>query len=233
MYIDVSFGDGPVVISVPHDGATRVVGALQRAETLRWERECGPDARDVGTWEVADACVKELSELGISASRIASALHRSHMDANRAPGQEPFVDGFEATYHLFHHHLHEAIRRSVAVNGRCLVVDLHSFIASPGPETYDFVLGSDGHRTCPGKSDLFVARVLKERYRVVFSPDSRLGVTGIYRGGWIVRSIAKEWNGQRVDALQIEINRLLYPDVSSSEIASFLARAIHCSLQDI
>ena len=230
MFFTIEQGNCPLIITVPHDGEIKIAGAATRAETQRWERETGFDGRDYGTLEIARACNRTLARHDCTATLLIETLHRAHVDVNRHPICDPYVQMFGDEYRSFHATLQMHIAQTVAQHGTCLLVDLHGYEFSPGPDSYDMVFGSDSHRTCPHGSDRRIAEFLKE-YQVVFSPDRVRNVDSRYRGGWIVRSVARQWSSQRVDAVQIEINTHLRQSAQREEVAYDLAQALHFTLQ--
>jgi len=216
----------PIVISVPHDGTERIPGALIRTEVRRWIEGGGPDPRDEATFAVAEAVRRNLHDLGSSAHVLMTRLHRCHVDVNRSPDQEPFVDGCGAYYLEYHEALARMVASAMQEYDRCLLIDLHGFLRPPGAGEYDIVLGTDEHATAPHGSDRIFAKVCAEEYHTVFSPDPERGVTARYRGGWIVRSVAQRWKHRRVDAIQVELAAHLRLGTPHDRIADTLSQAM-------
>lgn len=230
MFFTVEQGNCPLIITVPHDGHARFSDIPARREVARWERETGFDGRDYGTLQIARECNYALALHDRTATLLIETLHRAHVDVNRDPACDPYIQMFENEYHAFHAALQMHVAQTIERYGRCLLVDLHGYEFSPGPERYDMVVGSDSHGTCPYGSDRRIVAYLKQ-YRVVFSPDRARNVDSRYRGGWIVRSVAQQWSSQCVDAVQIEINAHLRRPTPREEVAYDLAQALLLTLQ--
>jgi hypothetical protein len=205
MYTEVILGNSPILLTVPHDGSVLFPDAVTRSEQLY---------RDENTETLARRCNEELGLSEIHPSILVFHLHRHHVDVNRSLKREPYAPGFEEHYTRFHQALDEAIELSLTKWGRCFHLDLHAFVNSPGPEEYDFVIGSNRHKTCPRETDLRLMVGLSElqheslgrKYRVVFSPDKTKGVDGRYSGGWVSWRTAKEYGHKGLESLQLECN---------------------------
>ncbi|MBI1907823.1 N-formylglutamate amidohydrolase [Candidatus Uhrbacteria bacterium] len=148
---------------------------------------------------------------GLSPAVITQCLHRRFLDVNRPEGHDPYQDARLAKhYRIFHDAVDDAVRTAYQRHGRALLIDLHGFATSPGPERYDLVLGSDSGATCPLASDRVLQAMLDARgWNVAFSPDPARGVSARYRGGWTVRRTARDFRLEQVEACQIEIARHL------------------------
>lgn len=220
MYTHLEAGNSPVILCIPHDGSKRVVGAATRKE----------GKRDLGTLALAMECRRQLRQLGIDPSLQWFGLHRSHVDVNRPPDGNAFAEGFSTAYEEFHLVMAAELQRVVTSQAGCLFIDFHGYVNSPGPDEYDIVIGSDEHRTARHDADQRLAAHLSRHYRTVFSPDPSRNVTGIYRGGWIVRSVAAGWGHEGVDAVQLEFNRHLRQPEVTAVLAMRLAFAIKQTL---
>lgn len=225
MYIHLEPGNSSVLLTVPHDGGIKIPNAATRTETQQWELAGGQDPRDIGTRDLARSCRVELGRFGIVPSLLQFDLHRSHVDVNRSPEREPYADGFRGDYESFHVRLNGEIGRILEQHTRCLLIDIHGYIGSPGPEEYDIVVGSDSHRTCPSGTDHTIAAQLAT-WRVVFSPDPKQRITTRYRGGWIVRKMAAEYGNHGLEAVQLEFNLHMRREPIRTKIASELAEVI-------
>lgn len=225
MHVHLESGQYPIILSVPHDGGIRIVGAATRIETQR-RAERGLGTRDLGTLALARACRRQLSERGVNPSLLWFDLHRSHVDVNRSPDNEPFAEGFQGEYEEFHRALAREIERNLAHASRCLLVDFHGYVRSPGPEQYDIVVGSNCGTTSPRAFDRKIVDDLGTHYRTVFSPDATQNVSAIYRGGWIVRSAADQWSSKGLDAVQLEFNHHMRQSAITESLALRLAEAV-------
>lgn len=204
MLIYTEHGDSPLVLTVPHDGADMMPGAILRQQTAKMDR----DYRDEHTRDIAQQTCHHLRKAGVRPTCIVVPWHRSTLDVNRAPDKEPYADVRCAeAYKQFFATVHHTIARALRAHQRCFLFDIHGFHQSPGPEDYDLVLGTDSHRTCNKSIGLVVRQHFTVAgYRTVFSPEHSAGVSGQYRGGWIVRQSAQVWHTQQCNALQLEIN---------------------------
>lgn len=223
-------GYGPVVVTVPHDGDVRPT-CRQRSEVARWTR----DLRDEYTMQIGFRLADEIADRGQHPTLIAFLAHRAFVDVNRAPADEPFADvRLNPSYEHFHATVDAAVTQALRTHGRCLVIDLHGFRWSPGPETYDVVLGTDSHRTAPMGTDRALHDALAARdWRTVFSPDEARNVDRRYRGGWNVRRIPERFPEERVDAIQVEIHEDIRHDRrpnARNRFAVDLAHGIHQAL---
>ena len=195
-------GSGPLILTVPHDGGLRLPGYAERDETTRWDGE----SRDVDVLPLARVLQDQLHARGIGSVLFWCTAHRSLVDVNREPDNQPYADPrMLSVYNDFFVQLGLAVNQSLYQNHKAIVLDLHGFIRSPGPERYDVVIGSDSHRTTPRKLDLLLQKhIHKEGLMCIQSPDLAKGVSARYRGGWIVRMSAPRWLGL-VEACQIEL----------------------------
>ncbi len=215
MYARITQGTSPFVITVPHDGTIRIKGAPIRRQVEHWIAQYGSDQRDSGTSEWAESCATRLRELGCAPTLIIFDLHRGHVDVNRDPDKEPYaISELEGCYREFHVLLHRIIEEKLQKFGRCLLLDVHSFLKSPGQEL-DFVLGTDEDRTCPRPLSGEIQKLLRcsqhGRYTTEFSPDAERGITKRYKGGYVVRHAADRFSAQIQEgcfgAIQLEICR--------------------------
>jgi N-formylglutamate amidohydrolase len=232
MYHHLAEGDGPVIITVPHDGGVRVPGAEIRRETERWAL-AGYECRDAGTLAIAMKCTELVASRHRAPSLLTFSLHRSHADVNRPPEREPFVDGFACAYDDFHLALDGEIRRILDRHGKCVLVDVHGYSGSADWEPYDVVLGSDGHRTSPDGFDARLAARLVDDARVTFSPNPDAGLNGRFRGGWIVRRSSVKFRVERLEAVQIEFHARMRADDALDRSAKILAAGILHGLQPL
>ncbi len=231
MFVHVVPGDSPIVMTVPHDGWIRFADLPAREQVRRWDSLGGSDPRDERTLPIARGCRAVLRRFGVKPTIIWVSAHRAHVDVNRGPKQQPFMPGFHGTYVAFHRELDAALRRATNRYGRAIHVDLHGFETPPGREGCDVVFGTRSGSTSPDGSDLTVtASLASAGYDTVFSPDTALGVTRRYRGGWTVVRIADDWHNEPVDSMQIELHARLRlaprPSHISRDIASALVGAL-------
>ncbi len=195
-------GSSPIIVTVPHDGGLRLPGFAERDETTRWHGE----SRDTNVLPLAHALQGVLLSRGMGSLLIWCNAHRSLVDVNREPDNQPYVDPrMEPIYNDFFVQLGLAINQSLYKHHTAIVLDLHGYIRSPGPEQYDVVLGSDSHRTTRRQLDFHLQRQFhKVGLACEQSPDRARNVSARYRGGWIVRTTAARWLGL-VEACQIEL----------------------------
>jgi N-formylglutamate amidohydrolase len=234
MFTHLEPGSSPVILTVPHDGGIKIFNAPTRRETQRWEQEGIKDSRDRGTLNLARSCRSELGLFGIVPSVLYTYLHRSHADANRSLQREPYADGFMESYEAFHALLDQEVSTIITRHKFCILLDIHGYVNSPGPEIYDIVFGSDSHRTCPLKTDRRMVDYLKQvgsfnlnrPWRIVFSPDHENRIMSKHRGGWIVRNTARIYGNCGLDSMQLEFNLHMRQEPIRTEIASQLAVAI-------
>lgn len=201
-YIERIHGNGPVVITVPHDGDF-TEDYLPRKQVATWTA----DWRDFGTTPIGYALAALLHDAGLAPSMVVQRLDRKYLDVNRPHGEDPYQDARLAKqFERFHVQVDDAVRQAYVRHGRCFVLDLHGFVEMPGPDVYDLVLGSDSGRTCPLGSDLVMRDMLEAcGYHAVFSPDAQRNIGRRYRGGWTVRRVARDFAAERVEACQLEI----------------------------
>lgn len=238
MFVHTEVGNCGLVITVPHDGDIRISEAPTRCETQRWAQEGGPDPRDEGTMAFALCCRDALMALGFQPTLVWFTIHRSHVDVNRSPRYEPYATGFHEPYEQFHQALDGEIASVVARFKRSLLLDVHGYITSPGPEEYDIVLGTNQHQTCPRGTDVTFATALHacenaalgRSYRVVFSPDHEKHVTSRYRGGWIVRRTSNRWGAFGLESIQIELSKEVRLTHASYEAAQHIASVMRSFL---
>jgi len=231
MHTQTSHGDSPIVLSVPHDGQIVFPEAPIREEAKRWIARNWGEMRDEETLILARHLEHQLEIRGLHATSVSFGLHRSHVDVNREPSDQPFAEGFAEEYETFHRALDLAIELSLTEFGECLLIDVHGFATSPGPEKYDVVLGTDSHKTCRGGLDKRIAthlgnvqsEALGRPYKVVFSPDETQNISARYRGGWDVRRVAEKYSQRKVEAIQMEFNRHIRQEPLMAEVASHLA----------
>jgi N-formylglutamate amidohydrolase len=231
MYTRVSYGNGPIILSVPHDGKIAFPEAAIREEAKLWIARNWGEMRDEETLILARHLERELGTRGVYASTVSFGLHRSHVDVNREPDNEPFAKGFVKEYEMFHRALDLAIELSLTEFGECLLIDVHGFATSPGPEKYDIVLGTDRHKTCRLGLDKTIARhlgnvrseVLGRPYKAVFSPDETQNISARYRGGWITRRVAEKSGQHGLEAIQLEFNTHIRQKPLMAEVANHLA----------
>jgi len=187
-------GWSPLVLSVPHDGATILPGAARRAPTK---------PRDLGTLVLALSLRTELNSLGVGAALIWLDLHRSQVDPNEENQERACVPGLEHEFDAYHEELDRLLENALGHFGSCLLLDLHRCSFPGGP---DIILGSDQHRASPRSLDHILEQTLRPKNSVAFSPDPARGIDRRYRGGWIVRRAAKRFGAQGLDAVQLEFN---------------------------
>lgn len=213
MYTNIIQGRGPLVLSVPHDGATILPGITRRTSTK---------PRDLGTLPLAMSLRHELGCLGEDSTLVWFDLHRSQVDPNETDRARACVPGLEREFDAYHESLDYAVETALTYFGRCLLLDIHRCSLPEGP---DMILGSDQHRASPRSLDLALAQNLRQNFSVAFSPDPARGIDRRYRGGWIVRRAAKQFGTRGLDAVQLELNDALWR-LPQRPLAHHLATAL-------
>ncbi|MSR84969.1 hypothetical protein EXS71_00810 [Candidatus Uhrbacteria bacterium] len=227
--------NSPIVITVPHDGETKVDGAPIRPQVQQWTRDYGGDHRDIGSRACAEACADHLREMGLPPTLIVFDLYRGQVDVNRGPNKEPFIlpdeHGFGQAYENFHEAVSQTISLALEIFDRCLLIDLHSFtVPPPQRKIHDVVLGTNEGETCSLHISEQLCRSLGVRYRTGHSPDREQGISGRYRGGYIVRGTTKRFQMARdtdhFAAIQIEKHQnqtfLDHPEIFGHDLAQSL-----------
>ena len=170
MHTHLIHGHSPIVLSVPHDGATLLLGMPSRSMSK---------PRDLGTLPLAQTPRIALHRLGLDASMIWLDLHRSLVDTNDEIHRRAYVSGLESEFDAYHDLLDQTIEDVLARNDRCFLLDIHRCDFPGGP---DLILGSDEHRTSLRSFDKTLADHLRATCSVAFSPDHALGIDRRYRG---------------------------------------------------
>ena len=214
MHTHLIHGHSPIVLSVPHDGATLLLGMPSRSMSK---------PRDLGTLPLAQTLRIALQSLGLDASMIWLDLHRSLVDTNDEIHRRAYVSGLESEFDAYHDLLDQTIEDVLARNDRCFLLDIHRCDFPGGP---DLILGSDEHRTSLRSFDKTLADHLRATCSVAFSPDHALGIDRRYRGGWIVRRAAKQFGTQGLDAVQLELNEPIWRPDRLHQVPRDLALAV-------
>lgn len=214
MHTNLIHGYSPVVLSVPHDGATILPGMTRRSLSK---------PRDLGTLPLAHALRIKLQRVGLDTSVIWSDLHRSQVDPNDEKRDRACVRGLESEFDAYHDLLDRTIEGVLERHGHCFLIDIHRCDFSEGT---DLILGADEHRTSLRSLDETFFTHLRTTYSVVFSPDPTLGIDRRYRGGWIVRRTAKQFGIQGLDAVQLELNEPIWHSNRLPRVPHDLAVAV-------
>ena len=226
-FVEVSRGDGPVVLAMPHTG-THVSAEV-------WENlnETGRALADTD-WNIHRLYARLLD----TATIVRTTIHRYVIDANRAPdgaslypgqnttglcpvtdfdGQPIYRPGREPTpaeiahrctkYHApYHAALLAELTRVQAIHGIALLFDCHA-IRSRVPFLFDgtlseFNIGTNGGTTCAPAIQTTVQTVCEEAlgYSTVLN--------GRFKGGWTTRHYGQPQNG--VHAIQMELAQSTY-----------------------
>jgi len=218
--VEVSQGDGPVVLGLPHTG-THVPPVIMTALNSRGQGLTDTD------WHIH----RLYDGLLPGATTVRATFHRYVIDANRAPDGESLYPGqnttglvpltdFDgqpiwtrppdqaeiaerlATYHApYHAALQAELERVRARHGVALLYDCHS-IRSQIPFLFDGVLpdfniGTDGGVTCDPRLQ---AVVLDHCTRA--APFTHV-LNGRFKGGWTTRHYGRPTEG--VHAIQMEL----------------------------
>lgn len=223
---ELSIGDAPIVINVPHAGTDLTPGLIDRLRN---------DARDLKDtdWhmaQIAQVC-RQLGATVMAAnySRYVVDLNRSaddvalysgattglvsNIDFDGNPlyleGQNPTPQEIAAHianyWEPYHRVLQKEISRVHAKHGICILLDLHS-IRSEVPRLFDgrlpdLNLGSNGGSTAALNFIDCAEQVLSEsNYSTV--------TDGRFKGGYITRHYGQPSSG--VHALQLEISQRIY-----------------------
>jgi N-formylglutamate deformylase len=218
--VEVTRGDGPVVLGMPHTGTHVPPGILERLTPL------GRTLADTD-WHID----RLYDGLLPGATVVRATFHRYVIDANRPPdgaslypGQnttglvpltdfdgcplwetEPTPDEIEARRRNFHASYHAALAAEVervrALHGVAVLYDCHS-IRSRIPFLFegrlpDFNIGTNEGRSCSPGMEAAVARLCEgaEGYTCV--------VNGRFKGGWTTRHYGRP--AADVHAIQMEL----------------------------
>ncbi|MCB2098107.1 MAG: N-formylglutamate deformylase [Parvularculaceae bacterium] len=247
--VEVTRGEGPVVLGVPHAGTHAPDAVFDRLN------EEGRTLRD------ADWHVDRLYEGLLPGATIVRAnFHRYVIDANRDPSGaslypgmnttelvpttnfdgepiwkiKPDADEIEArraTYHAaYHAALAAEIERVKAAHGVVILYDCHS-IRSRIPHLFDDALpdlniGTNGGATCDPRIERAVAAIAER------SPHSHV-VNGRFKGGWTTRRYGRPETGAH--AIQMELSQALYLSTETPpfDYDSAKAGALRTVLSDI
>ena len=224
---DLQRGDGPLLISCPHDGL-RIPREIARRMT-----PVGRSARDAD-WHVA-RLYDFAHDLG--ATRLAANYARYVVDLNRsadgaalypgqdetglcptssfdheplyAPGEEPDENEIrrriERYWRPYHVQLERELDRIVAQHGFALLWEGHT-IRSRVPRFFegdlpDFNFGTDSGRTCPPE-------IIEQLAALARDAGYSVAVNGRFRGGYITRAYARP--DRRIHSIQLELSQRTY-----------------------
>ena len=226
-FVQVSQGDGPVVLAMPHTGA--------RVPTDVWDNlnDNGRALSDTD-WNINRLYAGLLD----SATTVRTSIHRYVIDANRAPdgaslypgqnttglcpttdfdGQPIYRSGREpapaeiaqrcSLYHAPYHAVLKAeIARVQAIHSVVVLLDCHS-IRSRIPYLFDgtlsvFNIGTDGGATCSPAIQSAVQTVCEA------APGYSSVLNGRFKGGWTTRHYGHPMHN--VHAIQLELAQSTY-----------------------
>ena len=227
--IEVTHGDSPLVLGLPHTGTDVPEDIWQRLNPI------GQALADTD-WHIHDLYDGLLD--GVSTVR--TPIHRYVIDVNRAPdgvslypgqnttglcpltdfdghpiylpGQEPDAAEIARRREMYHAPYHAALQAEITrvrdQHGAAILYDCHS-IRPVIPYLFngklpDFNIGTNGGRTCGQAVQNAVENICgaARGYSTV--------VNGRFKGGWTTRHYGNPAAG--VHAIQIEVNRSLYMD---------------------
>lgn len=228
--VEVTRGDLPIVLGIPHAGTWLPDTAAARLN------ETGRELADTD-WHID----RLYGDLLPGATLVRATFHRYVIDANRDPsgvslypgqnttGLVPLTDfdgrpiwtsepdeaevarRREAYHRPYHAALEAEIARVKARHGVAVLYDCHS-IRSHIPFLFegrlpDFNIGTDGGRTCAPEIEALAQRICGEAegYTSVLN--------GRFRGGWTTRHYGRPGDG--VHAIQMEIAQSTYMDESA------------------
>lgn len=227
-WLEVTRGDAPLVIAMPHTG-TETPAEAASGFTSHWHA-----TRDADWW--IDRLYAFAGELDVTLVR--TAISRSVIDVNRDPSGASLYPGMATTelcpttdfdgaplykgpgptedeialrrgrwFEPYHAALAAELDRLMARHGRVVLYDAHS-IRSRIPRLFDgelpqFNIGANGGATCDPALTGAVAAVCAG------SGHSRV-VDGRFRGGWTTRHYGDPVNG--VHAIQMELAMRGYMD---------------------
>jgi formiminoglutamase len=218
--VEVTRGDGPVVLGMPHTGTHVPEDIFSRLNPL------GRTLSDTD-WHID----RLYDGLLPGATVVRATFHRYVVDANRPPdgaslypGQnttglvpltdfdgrplweaEPLPEDIEARRRDFHAPYHAALAAEVervrALHGTAVLYDCHS-IRSRIPFLFegtlpDFNVGTNDGRTCAPEMEAAVVRICAA------APGYTSIVNGRFKGGWTTRHYGRPEDG--VHAIQMEL----------------------------
>ena len=248
---DYHQGDGPVLISFPHDGTD----FPPRLKPLF--NEHGIKNTDCD-WFISDLyrCIPDRAD----SSFIKPKFSRYVIDLNRAPNGEPLYPGkmetglcpvttfngvpiylpgnqpddneirtrIETYWQPCHHHIHSELKRIKDRHGFAILWDAHS-IRGEVPQLFDGVLPDLNFGTAGGRS---CGRELIDQLVQHANDASSYSVVlnGRFKGGYITRHYGDPEN--RVNSIQLEINQSAYlEDSEEPQIDHEKARQLSRLLQ--
>lgn len=112
-------------------------------------------------------------------------------------------------YYPHHSRLTAAVERAVEKNGRCLIIDCHSFPSKPLP----YELDSDGERPdiCIGADSFHTSEAFLNAAQALFQElGYQTSVNSPFSGSMVPSSFYQ--NDEAVESIMIEVNRSLYMD---------------------
>ncbi|MFI8203010.1 N-formylglutamate amidohydrolase [Streptomyces sp. NPDC085937] len=220
----------PVILHVPH--SAREIPADVRSgivlDDAALERELD-HITDAHTASIADAAARAA---GVTPWRFVNRLSRLVVDPERFPDEREEMlavgmgavytrtthkdalrpDGFDAAplveryFHPYARAMTEAVAGRLAVTGRCVIVDVHSYPSAPLP----YELHGDGPRpeVCLGTDPFHTPPALLAAAREAFAPCGETGLDSPFAGTYV----PLEFYGKRaeVSALMVEIRRDTY-----------------------
>jgi N-formylglutamate deformylase len=222
-WLDVSRGDAPLIVSLPHTG-TEIPSDYADDFVSPWIARLDTD------WWVD--CLYNFAAAELNATVVRTSISRSVIDVNRDPSGRPLYPGRASTelcptvtfdgsplykkgraphktdierrrtlyFDPYHAALAAEIARLKAMHESVVLYDCHS-IRSVIPRLFSGVLpelniGTDDGMSCaPGLAQLIVASCAKSRRPYVLN--------GRFKGGWITRHYGSP--ADRVHALQMEL----------------------------
>jgi formiminoglutamase len=225
--IEVSEGESPLVLGLPHTGTDTPEDCLERLN------ETGRALADTD-WHIHDL----YAGLVPGATTVRTTIHRYVIDANRDPsgaslypgqnttglcpttdfdgvsiyraGLEPDIAEIERRRAAFHAPYHAALEaqmeRARAAHGFAILYDCHS-IRSQIPFLFDgtlpdFNIGTNGGTTCDGTIEQAVTGICAA------APGYTAVLNGRFKGGWTTRHYGRPASGWH--AIQMELAQSAY-----------------------
>ena len=231
---DFATADGPLLISLPHDGRLvpdplqqRLSPAGSRLADTDWHvRQLYGFAADIGAARIAANYSRYVIDLNRPAD--GQALYPGRDETGLCPistfdrrpiyhrGEEPpaaeIADRVRTYWQPYHDRLAAELAARRDRHGHALLWEGHT-IRSSVPRFFagrlpDFNFGTDGGRTCPD-------RITHELAQMVTEAGYTAAVNGRFKGGYITRHYADPGNG--IFTLQLELSQITYMDEDSFE----------------
>lgn len=210
-FVDVQFGDLPIILSAPHGGRDPIAGASSRVGVGVKAFNSVPDlSTDRLTYQLADAIEQTL---GKRPQIVVALFHRKYVDANRRESRAYESDAGKIAYDAFHQSLGRVCDQVVERWGRGLLLDIHG----QNTQTHAVLRGTaDGKTTSHLVSRFGMPSLIGPQSLIGFFASNGLPVIPAvgsseaepsrYRGGFIVDNYGSR-NGGTIDAIQLEIGK--------------------------